>query len=93
MNQGDRNPLLLVGKYYQTLEAEITQIKAGELPLETARVVQRHRALELKAFELQIRAVRESRAQRVSNRELNLLTGRIEDITTGSDLTSETRVA
>lgn len=70
-----------VGDMFRAIQSEIDAIKRGDLPLDTARVVQRGRALQLKAAELNIQFLRVSRAERNNpKRELNLLTGTLQDI-------------
>jgi hypothetical protein len=73
---------------FKALEQEIADVKAGTLPLDTARVVQRGRSLQLKTAELNLQFMRISKAQRVPGKEFNLLTGNA----VNSDSTAETRV-
>lgn len=77
-----------VGDMFRALEQEIKDVKDGKLPLETARVVQRGRSLQLKTAELSIQFQRMNKAERKQGKEFNLLTGNAVD----SDITSETKV-
>jgi hypothetical protein len=63
-----------VSDMFRAIEEEIQAVKKGDLPLDTARVVQRGRALQLKTAELNIQYMRVNRAQR-NGKEFNLLTG------------------
>lgn len=69
-----------VSAMFHKLEEEIQAVKDGNLPLDTARVVQRGRALQLKTAELNIQYARMNKAERNRNREVNLLTGGTESI-------------
>jgi hypothetical protein len=66
---------ITVGDMLRKLEEEIGDVKDGVLPLDTARVVQRGRALQLKAAELNVQYARMNKAERRNGREYNLLTG------------------
>lgn len=63
-----------VSDMFRAIEEEIKAVKDGQLPLDTARVVQRGRALQLKTAELNIQYMRVNKAQR-NGKEFNLLTG------------------
>lgn len=69
-----------VGDMFRALEQEIRDVKDGKLPLDTARVVQRGRYLQLKTAELNLMNKRISRAQHGEGKEMNLLTGSVEHI-------------
>jgi hypothetical protein len=78
INGNDR--IKTVADMFRAIQEEIDAVKSGNLPLDTARVVQRGRALQLKAAELNLNFLRVSRAERSGKRELNILTGAVEDI-------------
>jgi|HubBroStandDraft_2_1064218.scaffolds.fasta_scaffold265137_1 hypothetical protein len=84
----EKDQIQTVGDMFRALEAEIRDVKAGNLPLDTARVVQRGRSLQLKAAELNLQFMRVTKAQRTGTREFNMLTGE----SMGKDMTSETKV-
>ena len=65
-----------VADMFRAIENEINSVKDGTLPLDTARVVQRGRALQLKCAELNLQFQRVNRSLRTPAKELNLLTGR-----------------
>lgn len=69
-----------VGDMFRAIEQEISDVKSGSLPLDTARVVQRGRSLQLKAAELNIQFQRMNKAERKNGREFNLMTGAVENI-------------
>jgi hypothetical protein len=85
----EKDQIQTVGDMFRALEQEIKDVKAGSLPLDTARVVQRGRSLQLKAAELNLQFLRINKSQRAGNREFNMLTGE----TINKDMTSETRVS
>jgi hypothetical protein len=69
-----------VGDMFRAIEQEIQDVKDGKLPLETARVVQRGRSLQLKTAELNLQFQRMNKAERKNNREYNILSGGVEEI-------------
>lgn len=69
-----------VSDMFKALEQEIQDVKDGKLPLDTARVVQRGRSLQLKTAELNLQFQRINKAERKNGREFNLLTGAVENI-------------
>jgi len=73
-----------VSDMFKAIEQEIQAVKDGLLPLDTARVVQRGRALQLKTAELNIQYMRVNKAQRGPTKEFNLLTG-VPEIAEGID--------
>lgn len=69
-----------VSDMFRAIQAEIDDVKNGKLPLDTARVVQRGRSLQLKAAELNLQFMRVDKRQRENGKEYNLLTGSVENI-------------
>jgi hypothetical protein len=70
-----------VSKILQNLEEDKKLVRDGQLPLETARVLQRYDYLQLKWAELNLKAIQAAKGVRGGNREMNLLTGAIEGST------------
>lgn len=64
-----------VSDMFRAIEQEIADVKAGTLPLDTARVVQRGRSLQLKTAELNLQFQRINKSERRGDKEFNLLTG------------------
>lgn len=70
-----------VADMFRAIQDEIDAVKNGDLPLDTARVVQRGRALQLKAAELNLQFLRINKADRSRNKgEFNLLTGNVDNV-------------
>ena len=75
MAESKSNEIRTVSDMFKAIQDEIDSVKAGQLPLDTARVVQRGRALQIKAAELNLSFMRLNKAERTRNREYSLLTG------------------
>jgi hypothetical protein len=70
------NQIETVRDMMSAIQEEIEQAKSGVLPVDTARVVFRGRALQLQTAQLNLQYQRLNRAPKNTNgKELNLITG------------------